>query len=496
MRRHTARTSKPWSKRTAPRKNDRAQTRTHTNEDAHKEVFAVRYIPHNADDIRIMLEKIGAASVDELFEVIPEALRLKGELALPAPLSESELMAQLEARMDCAQMARSSFLGAGLYHHHLPPAVDQLLLRSEFYTAYTAYQPEVSQGTLQAIFEFQTMMCRIFGTGIANASMYDGASALAEAALMARRYTQRSRIVVSRGIHPEYIETLLTYLNALDDDQPDVVFVDLDDQTGETNWDALDAALTPESACVLVGYPNFVGVVEPLDKIAALAQSRQVPLITSTTDILAFGLLKPPGALGADICTGEGQSVSAPPSFGGPGVGLFTIRDDRKLLRQMPGRLVGKTVDVDGKPGYVLTLSTREQHIRREKATSNICTNHGLVALSAAIHLSLLGASGFSQLANICFSRAQYLKQALAQIPGLRLRWTGPTFHEFAVACDTLPVSELLDRLTAAGIHGGVALERFGPAWRDTFLVAVTELNTRDDLDRYIATLRDIVPAA
>ncbi|MCK9461943.1 MAG: aminomethyl-transferring glycine dehydrogenase subunit GcvPA [Proteobacteria bacterium] len=454
----------------------------------------MRYIPHSASDIQVMLEKIGAKSVDELFEQIPAGLRFKGELDLPPAMSEAELVEHLEALAGPAPAGgRASFLGAGAYCHHVSPAVDQLLLRSEFYTAYTPYQPEVSQGTLQAIFEFQTMACRVLGMDVANASMYDGATTATEAALMARRVKGRAKIVVSAGVHPEYREVLGTYLRAADADAPKMVVVDVDDATGATPPEAVAAAVDAETACVIVGYPNFFGVVERVDEIARVAAAAGALTVTTTPDPYAFGVLAPPGAVGADIATCEGQALGVPVSFGGPGLGVFAIRNDKNLLRQMPGRLCGKTVDVAGETGFVLTLSTREQHIRREKATSNICTNHGLCALAVAINLSLLGRAGFAETARACLARAEYLKARVAKISGLAPRFSGPTFNEFAVRASKGKAAPILRRMEEKGFLAGVDLGLFDPARDDTFLVAVTECVSREKLDAYADALGEVV---
>jgi len=440
-----------------------------------------------------MLEKIGARSVEELFEQIPAELRFDRELDLPLPLSEPELMAHLQQLAGAMPAGgRVSLVGAGAYCHHVSPAVDQMLLRSEFYTAYTPYQPEVSQGTLQSIFEFQTMVCRIFGTGVANASMYDGATALTEAALMARRVTGRTRIAVSAGIHPEYVEVLRTYLRNLDEGGPAIDVVPVDDASGATDLVALAATVGADTACVLVGYPNFYGVVERLDRVAELARAAGALTVSSTCEPFALGVVAAPGELGVDIATAEGQPLGVPVSYGGPGVGLFSIREDKKLLRQMPGRLAGQTTDHDGRTGYVLTLATREQHIRREKATSNICTNHGLCALAVAVNLSLLGKQGFVDTARHCLARSEYLKRGLGDITGLSLRFAGPTFNEFAVRCEGRKARDVLEALEAKGFIGGFDLGRVDPALDDSFLVAVTECLGRETLDSYLTALSAI----
>jgi len=452
----------------------------------------VRYIPHSDSDIEKMLEKIGAGTVEDLFDQIPEQLRFKRDLDLPPPMSETELMAHVTDLACSPAGGMRSFMGAGAYCHHVPPAADQILLRSEFYTAYTPYQPEVSQGTLQAIFEYQTMVSRVLGMGVSNASMYDGATAATEAALMARRVTRKDRIVALAGIHPEYLEVLRTYLNASDADEPKLTIVGIDEATGGTDFQALAAAVDDETACVIAGYPNFFGVVERIDEIARIAHDAGALMITSTEEPFAFGVLAPPGDLGVDVATGEGQGLGVPISYGGPGIGLFAIREDKKLLRQMPGRLCGQTVDSNGNTGYVLTLSTREQHIRREKATSNICTNHGLCALAVAVNLSLLGKKGFEEVSASCLSRSEYLKKSIAGIEGFSIPFAGPTFNEFAVRCEGKKAADVLSALEGKGILGGVDLGRFDPKRDDTLLVAVTECHTRESLDAFIEALREI----
>lgn len=453
----------------------------------------MRYIPHSEADVALMLKKIGVGTVDDLFKQIPEDLRFKGQLELPSPMSEPELMAHLSKLAGPGPAeGRISFMGAGAYCHHVSPTVDQILQRSEFYTAYTPYQPEVSQGTLQAIFEFQTMICRLFGMGYANASMYDGASATAEACLMARRVTKRERILISAGLHPEYREVVHTYLMGLDNGTPNMELIEVDSKTGATNLVALNDRLGDDVAAVVIGYPNFFGIAEDLHKFSQKARENGSLIISATTDPFAFGVLSPPGDLGVDIAVGEGQALGVPLSYGGPGVGLFSIREDRKLLRQMPGRLSGQTKDVHGNTGYVLTLSTREQHIRREKATSNICTNHGLCALAVTVNLSLLGKIGFEKTSMSCFARSEYLKQGIEAVPGFSIRYEGPTFNEFAVRCENQKAGDVIESLLEKCLLAGVDLGRFDPEMDDTLLVAVTECHTKELLDVYLDALRSL----
>ncbi len=446
----------------------------------------MRYLPHTEPEIRAMLDRIGAADVDALFEAIPQANRLGRPLALEPSLDEAQLMAHLEAL--AAQNSGStqlSFLGAGMYDHHIPPAVDQLLLRSEFYTAYTPYQPEYSQGTLQATYEFQTMVCQLLGMEVANASMYDGASAAAEAVLMARRLTRKRRVIVSGGVHPEYVETVRTYLAGMG--QADAIATVPVGADGRTDLSALQQVLDDDTACVLVGYPNFFGVVEDLAAVRATATG-DVQLISATNEPYALSVIRSPGSLGVDIAVGEGQALAVPPQLGGPGVGLFSCR--LSAVQRMPGRLVGETVDQNGVRGYALTLSTREQHIRRDRATSNICTNHGLIALSFAIRLSMLGKRGFREVGELCMRRAEYLKGAIGKLSGYSVPLTAPSFNEFVVRVKRGSAAALLESLEREHILAGVDLGRFHAARADQFLVAVTERHARADLDRLVAALR------
>ena len=450
----------------------------------------MRYLPHTDDEIRAMLERIGVGSIDELFAPIPESHRLDGPLALEPALDEASLMGHLEQLAHANDGARAlSFLGAGLYDHHIPPAVDQLLMRSEFYTAYTPYQAEVSQGTLQSIFEFQTMVATLFGLEVANASMYDGASAAAEAVLMARRVTKRQKCVLSRALHPEYVETITTYLRSIDEDGPHVDVAPMT-EGGVTDLDALAERIDDTTAAVVIGYPNFLGCVEALPTIADLCRAKGALLVTATAEPYALSVLKPPGALGADIAVGEGQPLAVPLQLGGPGVGLFAAKKEH--VRQLPGRLVGETVDQAGKRGYVLTLSTREQHIRRERATSNICTNHGLIALAFTIRTAMLGRRGFEQVGRLCLSRAEYLKKRIGELDRFEVVTEAPTFNEFVVRREEGTAAPLLAALAAKGILAGVDLGRFYPERDHELLIAVTERHDRAALDALVDALGSV----
>jgi glycine dehydrogenase subunit 1 len=454
----------------------------------------MRYLPHTPEEIASMLAAIGIPSLDALYDSIPEEARFAKELALEPSLDEPSLMRHLEelARKNRAA-GMLSFLGAGAYEHHFPPAADQLLLRSEFYTAYTPYQPEVAQGTLQVIFEFQTIISEILGLPVANASMYDGASAAAEAVLMARRLTGREHTVISGGVHPHYVGTIETYVQGIGHGKSSLQHVPVG-ADGAADVAALTAAITDQTACVVVGYPNFFGCVADVRAIADAAHAKGALLVTATEDPYALALLAPPGAIGADIAVGEGQPLGLPPQYGGPGVGLFACRNDRKYLQQVPGRLVGETVDKHGRRGYVLTLATREQHIRRERATSNICTNSGLCATAVTLKMCMLGKRGFVEAARQCLAKAEYLKGAIKALPGYALPYAAPTFNEFVIQVRGGDAGALVRALAARDIVAGFELARSFPDRKGELLVAVTERHTRADLDRLVEALSSFSP--
>ncbi len=442
----------------------------------------MRYISTTDAERRAMLEAIGVGSVDDLLAAVPAALREKAAIELPAGEPEPDLMRRLKglaAKNGDAERV-PSFLGAGVYRHFQPAVVPHLALRAEFLTSYTPYQPEVAQGTLQAIFEFQTMVAALLGMEIANASMYDGSTALAEAVLMARRVTRGERVLVARSVHPEYREVVRTYTRRIGLAIEEVPWAP--DGTVDPGRLPLDERV----AAVVVGYPNFLGVVEPLPALAAAAHRVGALLVTSTPEPVALGLLEGPGRLGADIATGEGQAFGVPLSYGGPHVGLFATRE--RFLRQMPGRLAGETVDADGKRGYVLTLSTREQHIRREQATSNICTNSGLIAMLATVHLAALGKTGLAKLARLNYAKAEYARARLGE-KGLRLPFAGPTFNEFVV--ETRESAGTLVRRVVSDerLVPGLALARVYPELPQALLVCVTEQHPREEVDRLVDAL-------
>jgi glycine dehydrogenase subunit 1 len=432
-----------------------------------------------------MLETIGVASLADLHASIPERLRLSRPLALPPALDEIALLAELKRLAARNETRHPPFAGAGAYPHHVPPAVDQLLLRGEFFTAYTPYQPEVAQGTLTAIFEFQSMMAELTGCDVANASMYDGASAAAEAALLAGRVTGRKKVVVSAAVHPEYRKVLATYLRSSGDAVVTVPF----GADGRTDLDALARAVDRDTACVLLGYPSFLGVVDALPEAAALARAAGALTVAVTTEAVALGLLAAPGALGADLAVGTAQSFGNPLAFGGPAPGFFAAREAH--LRQLPGRIAGETVDKHGRRGFVLTLSTREQHIRREKATSNICTNAGLCALAATIHLSLLGRRGLDQLARLNHARLQLLREAMGRA-GFAPTFAGPVFNEQAFEVGDAEAA--VARLARRGIVAGAPLARWypeRPELRGALLCCATELHTPELIQLFAQALRD-----
>ena len=448
------------------------------------------YIPHTAADIEHILKVIGVGSVEELVKGLPQASRVHGGLDLPEGVSEQELKAILADLAEENTVGLSSFLGGGAYNHFTPSIVDHLISRSEFFTAYTPYQPEVSQGTLQAVFEYQTLVCQLTSMDVSNASLYDGATAAAEAALMARRITKRRGVLLSTALHPEYAEVVRTYLLGAGED---ISEVDFSPDTGATP--AADAAgrCGPETACLIVQHPNFFGSLEEVSELAESVHAAGGLLIVVVTEPVSLGLLKPPGPLGADIVVGENQSFGSGLNYGGPYLGFIATRD--KFVRQMPGRLVGQTVDDKGRRGYCLTFATREQHIRRERATSNICTNHALNALGAAVFLLGIGCGGLKSLARVNLEKAAYLRQRLASIDGVSLGFTGPTFNEFTVKLEVEP-APVLKRLLKKGIIGGLGLKRFYPSLPEHLLVSATEMNSKEDMDTFAETLSGILAEA
>lgn len=448
----------------------------------------MRYIPHSPEEQASLLAAIGVASMDELFATVPSEVYRREPPDLPPPASEIEVrrtMGALAARN--ANLSEwTSLLGAGLYSHHMPAFVSQLLARGEFLTAYTPYQPEVSQGTLTAVWEFQTHMALLTELDVANASMYEGASAFVEAVLMAERLTRkRTKVVVSKGIHPEYRSCLRTYLANF---PFTIVEVPVGDG-GATDRAALAAAVDETTFAVAVQSPNVLGVVESWEAAAAAAHEKGALAIGVVNEMFSLALLKGPGACGIDIAAGEAASFGVPPSFGGPLVGFLACRDAMK--RQIPGRLIGRTTDSNGKTAFCLTLSTREQHIRRERATSNICTNQGLVMLAATVGMCLYGKAGLREMSLRNLTLSQELKKRLFATKGFSPLFTGPTFNEIAVK-GRRPASEVLPRLRESGVVAGPALLPYYPDQPDAFLVTVTERNTIDEIEKLCSVLATI----
>jgi glycine cleavage system P protein (glycine dehydrogenase) subunit 1 len=442
----------------------------------------MRYIPNTSGQQREMLGRIGVGSIEDLLAGIPTKARLSRPLQLPRAMAEMDLIRHL--RTLSARNADADdyacFLGAGSYDHAIPSPINHMILRGEFFTAYTPYQPEASQGTLRSIFEYQTMMAELTGMDVANASIYDGASSLAEAALMAHAVTGRDGIVLSRAVNPLYRQVVETYCEG-----PALKLRSVPAGEGITDLDALRKVVTDKTAAVIVQYPNFFGCLEDVKAAGEIAHAAGALLVVAA-DPVNLGLLTPPGALGADIVVGEGQGLGVPMSFGGPNLGVFAARQD--LVRRMPGRLVGATVDRDGKRGFVLTLQTREQHIRREKATSNICTNVALCALMATIYVAILGKQGLRRVGELASAKAHYAATELAKVPGVRLRFAAPFFKEFALELPKSP-ERVIRRLLKDRMLAGVPLKAHDRTLKNCLLVAVTEKRTRAEIDAFAAAL-------
>ncbi len=445
------------------------------------------YIPNTEEDQKEMLREIGAKSIDDLFSSIPQNLRLKTDLNLPSSLSEMELVNELKdlsgknAHLD----EYVSFLGAGSYDHFIPALVDHLSSRSEFYTSYTPYQAEASQGMLQAIYEYQSLICEVFKMDICNASLYEGATALAEAVILAHRVNHGSKVLLAKTLHPEYRQVLTTYIKKT----LGLSIIEIDYENGVTDLTKLEEKISKDTSCVVVQNPNFFGCLEKVEKIEEITHQAGSLYIVSV-DPISLGLLVPPGEYNADIAIGEGQALGGKLNFGGPYLGIFTSK--RKFLRKIPGRIVGETTDKKGRRGFVLTLQTREQHIRRERATSNICTNEALNALRAAIYLSTLGEEGLAQVACLCLQKSQYAAKRIYQIPGFEPTFTSPFFKEFAVQCPISP-HKINKLLWDNKILGGFDLGRFYPELENSLLFSVTEKRTREEIDKLTLLLKDMV---
>ncbi|EMT47176.1 MULTISPECIES: aminomethyl-transferring glycine dehydrogenase subunit GcvPA [Anoxybacillus] len=442
-----------------------------------------RYLPMTEEDKQQMLQTIGVQSIDELFADIPESVRFQGEYNIKRAKSEPELMKELMAlaAKNVDIKTHPSFLGAGVYDHYIPTIVDHVISRSEFYTAYTPYQPEISQGELQAIFEFQTMICELTGMDVANSSMYDGGTALAEAALLSAAHTKKKKVLLSSAVHPEYREVVKTYAKG-----PGLEVVEIPYENGVTNIRVLQEAMDEDVACVIVQYPNFFGQIEPLKDIEPIAHAHKGMFVVASNP-LALGILTPPGQFGADIVVGDAQVFGIPTQFGGPHCGYFAVKS--ALMRKIPGRLVGQTTDEEGRRGFVLTLQAREQHIRRDKATSNICSNQALNALAASVAMTALGKRGVKEMATMNIQKAHYAKEAFVNA-GFHVVFSGPFFNEFVVRLNK-PVAEVNKKLLEKGIIGGYDLGRDYAELQHCMLIAVTELRTKEEIDTLVKELGD-----
>lgn len=445
----------------------------------------VPYIPATDDERRAMLDAIGVGDVTDLFSVIPERARLKRQLRLPGPESETELLSYFRslAGENANLDDNVCFLGGGIYDHFIPEVVSAITGRSEFYTSYTPYQAEISQGMLQAIYEYQSLICNLTGMEVSNASMYDGATSLAEAAIMACDETDRNEILISRAVNPAYRATLATYVSGMG-----LSIQEIPGRNGVTDLEAVASMVGSSTGAVILQQPNFFGAIEDARKVGEITRSAGALFVTSI-DPISLGLLTPPGEYGADIVTGEGQSLGVPPSFGGPLLGIFATLF--KHVWRMPGRLVGATTDTGGRRGYVLTMQTREQHIRRERATSNICTNQSLMALAAAVYLSSLGPDGLRKVANLCYRKAHYARAQLVAA-GTEPVWDTPFFKEFVLRSPVAP-DELNAELLRHGILGGLPIEDGSPDMRNCMLWCVTEKRTKADIDKLASVVRNYV---
>jgi glycine dehydrogenase subunit 1 len=444
------------------------------------------YLPHTDVDRRSMLDAIGVDSVNSLFEDIPEKVRLNKPLNLPSALSEQELVKRMRnmASTNANLQDYLCFLGAGAYDHYIPSVVNHVIHRSEFYTAYTQYQPEISQGYLQALWEYQSMICEITGMDVANASMYDGGTAVTEAAMMACAVSGRKEIIMAATIHPHYQEIFKTY--AVD---RDYTFKSANFTNGTMDITHLEKVVSKSTAAVIVQSPNFFGSIEDIKKIAEIAHAQGAYLI-AVVDPISLGILASPGSLGADIVVGEGQSMGVPISFGGPYLGFFAVTE--KLMRKMPGRIIGQTADQEGKRGFVLTLQAREQHIRRDKATSNICSNEALCALSAAVYLAAVGKEGYRQVATQCLKKAQYAYVELTKLAGCEKVFAAPFFKEFVIRLSK-PVADVNTFLLGEGIIGGLDLGKYYPDMKDCMLLCVTEKRSKADIDKLVSKMGAII---
>ncbi|MBC8182719.1 aminomethyl-transferring glycine dehydrogenase subunit GcvPA [candidate division KSB1 bacterium] len=443
------------------------------------------FIPNTDNDRKLMFERIGVKNFSELISNIPDELKFKGDLDLPPSVSELEISKIIQQKAGCNTQTCDtiSFLGGGAYDHFIPAAVNFLLSRSEFYTAYTPYQAEVSQGTLQVIYEYQSMIAELMGMEVANASMYDGGSALAEAALMAVSETRKKKILISKSVHPYYRQVVKTYCHG---QGIEIELIELDQ--GITSLASLKSSIDNNVAAVIIEHPNFLGYLEEVFEISSLVHENKALLITSN-DPISLGAIEPPGEYDIDIATGEGQCLGNPLNYGGPYLGIFAAK--QKYVRKMPGRIAGATTDSQGRRGFVLTFQAREQHIRRAKATSNICTNQALNALAATIYMALMGEKGIQEVASLCLQNSHYLADNIGLLDGYELRFTSPFFKEFVVTTP-LPAKQIIDALSEKNIFAGIDLSSFDYGFKNEMLVAVTEKRTKDEMDRFVELLANI----
>ena len=447
----------------------------------------INYTPNTESDIKLMLKEIGVNSIEDLLADIPEELLCK-KINIPAGISEMELKHSLKSLSDknASLNKYASYLGAGTYEHFIPCIVDHLSSRGEFYTCYTPYQPEVSQGTLQGIYEFQSMMCELLAMDVANASMYDGASALAEAAMLAIRYKQKKNVLISKTVHPEYREVISTYLQELD-----VKLIEVEMEDGITSISNLDAMIDNNTACVLIQTPNFFGCLEETEELAGLTHKNEA-LFVACVNPMSLGIIKPPGEYGADIAVGDIQALGNYINYGGPHAGFFAV--NKEFIRKMPGRLAGATVDTKGRRAFTLTLQTREQHIRRAKATSNICTNQQLLALRTCIYLSTLGKEGMIDVGSLNIHKSHYAMARLCEIDGIEPLFDKPFFNEFAIKLSgNCKIQDINNGLFEAGIIGGLDLSRFYPDIDNAMLLCVTETKTKEDIDNLASAVSNII---
>ncbi|TFB23821.1 aminomethyl-transferring glycine dehydrogenase subunit GcvPA [Filobacillus milosensis] len=444
-----------------------------------------RYIPMTEEDKKSMLKTVGVDSTEDLFADIPKEVRFDGELNIKPAKDEYELKKELSqlAGQNANLESHTSFLGAGVYQHYIPSIVDHVISRSEFYTAYTPYQPEISQGELQAIFEFQTMICELSGMEVANSSMYDGGTALAEAVNLSAGQTKKKKVLVSKAIHPESLEVIKTYVKG-----PGLEIVEIDVKDGLTDLQQLERELDDDTASVVLQYPNFLGQIEPLQEVNELLANQKKTMMLVSSNPLSLGYLTPPGEFGADIVVGDAQVFGIPAQFGGPHCGYFATT--KKLMRKVPGRLVGQTVDEEGQRGFVLTLQAREQHIRRDKATSNICSNQALNALASSVAMSALGKHGVKEMAELNMKKARYAMKKFEEA-GFEVVYNGPIFNEFVVKING-NIATLNKELLNKGFIGGFDLGKVNDQWSNHLLIAVTEIRTKDEIDQFVKELGDI----